>query len=335
MQVIGAGGDAYVFVDPDEPSVVVKAIFKNNDTCTKAGIEYEKQRAIYQCFECLRDCETDDPLVALINQYVRVARPSRFEGGPTVINGVTYHCSIAMSRLHGLPLRLYEEFDPRIVERIDPDYRGELNQMMAHLAFNSDITGLFGVKQSMAKITRQNPPRGYFSKRETGFFQFLREKHGLPLSDDELEHMVGFIYGWIYFACAIIPLDVEMALGLNPESSLFELNVLDFGMAFDKNALEKNTSAFESRRFFSVYGDKTLTSEAREEELTQRVIEDTGLDLYASLDEGSESLQGFVVARNLNPCAQCKRLTCYVNQVSGLFLCSDACASLSSTLFKK
>ncbi|MCJ7760212.1 hypothetical protein MUP59_03625, partial [Candidatus Bathyarchaeota archaeon] len=131
-----------------------------------------------------------------------------------------------------------------------------------------------------------------------------------------------------------IPLDVELALGLNPQSGLFELNVLDFGMAFDKNALEKNISAFESRRFFSVYGDKTLTSEAREDELLQRVMEDTGLDLYASLDEGSESYSGFMVARNLNPCSQCKRLTCYVHPLSGLFLCSDACASLSHT-FKK
>jgi len=238
-----------------------------------------------------------------------------------------------MGRLYGLPLRLYEEFDPRITQRIEPAYREELGQVMTHLAFNSEITGLFGVKYSMATITKENPPRGYFANAETGFFEFLRDKHGLRLSDEELERMVGFIYGWIYFSCAIIPLDIELTLGLNPESGHIELNVLDFGMAFDKNALEKNTSVFESRRFFSVYGDKTLTNEEREDELLQRVTEDTGIDLYASLDEGSVSRQGFMVARNLNPCAQCKRLTCFIHQVSGLFMCSDACASLS--LFKK
>jgi len=68
MQVIGAGGDGFVFVDPEEPSVVVKAIFKNNDTCTKAGIEYDKQREIYNWFECLRDGEMAELLVAPINQ---------------------------------------------------------------------------------------------------------------------------------------------------------------------------------------------------------------------------------------------------------------------------
>ena len=325
MRVIGAGGDAFVFVDEEDPSVVVKAIFKNNDTCTKAAIEYDKQRSIHHCFECLRECNIDDRIANLVKLHVRVARPIRFSGGPTVINGVTFHCSVAMGKLHGIPLSFYEEFDPRIIQRIEPAYREELGQVMAHLAFNSPIVGLFGVKYSTATITKDNPPRGYFSNTETGFFEFLRRKHGLLLSDDELERMVGFIYAWIYFSCAIIPLDVEMTLGFNPESGLFELNVLDFGMAFDKLAIEKNSSAFESRRFFTVYGDTSLTNEEREDELLQRVIEDTGLDLYASLEEGTPSYEGFMTARNLTPCSQCKRLTCYVHQLSGLFVCSDAC----------
>lgn len=321
MNIIGAGGDGIIFVDEREPNVVTKAIYRQNEGCMKAVIEYGKQSQIYNCINCLHGC--DDPLVKLINKYVRVAKPISYIDSAITINDVTYGCMVKMQKLNGLPLSVYEAYDPRIVSQIEPSYRKELDNIQAHLSYNSDITGLFGVKYSKASITRQNPPRGYFSNAETGFFKFLREKYiyKLPLSDEQLEQMIGFVYGWIFFSCEVIPLDIEFTLGLNPLTHEYELNVLDFGMTFDKRQLTNNINAFESRRFFTIYGDKTLSAGEREQELLERIIEDTGIDLYVSLDEGSVSREAFLITKNLSPCSQCKRLTFYVDLKNSVFLC--------------
>lgn len=307
MNIIGAGGNGIIFVDPRKSDVVIKALYENNEACTKARIEFEKQVKIYHCISCLKEC--DSPLVALINRYVKVPKPLVYSDAPVMVNNNFYDCSVKMERLHALPLSLYKAFDPTILSRIDPAYQEQVGGIMAHLSFNSPITGLFGVKYSKAQINAQNPPRGYFSNAETGFFDFLRTQavDKLPLSDEELESMMGFIYGWIYFSCDIIPLDIEFTLGLNPETHQYEINVLDFGMTFDKQALKNNISGFESRRFFGIYGDRSLSNIEREGDLLERVIEDTGLDLYTSMDEGSVSRQYFLISKDLMPCKQCKR----------------------------
>lgn len=313
MKVIGAGGDGLVYVDDRTvPKSVIKAIYKNNDACTKAGIEYDKQKQVYECFERLKRCCSEDPLVKLVNQYVRVAKALSHIETAGIINDTRYECSLSMSLLSSLPLEILTAFDPRIEQRIEQTYREQMGDFMAHVSLNSPVVGIFGVKFSSATITRENPPRGFFSNSETGFFQYLREKHAMPLSDEELERMMGFVYGWIYFDCGIIPLDIEFTLGMNAESKLYELNVLDFGMTFDKKALKNKTSPFETRRFLSMYGD-TFLAETNEEDFTQRIVEDTGLDLYASMEEESESLKGFMVAKNLTPCAECDKLTSYVH----------------------
>lgn len=331
MKVIGAGGDGLVYVDESTtPPSVIKAIYKNNDACTKAGIEYEKQKQVYACFERLRRCCSEDPLVKLVNQYVRVAEALGHIETPGVINDTRYECSLSMSLLSSLPLDILTEFDPRITKRIDPVYREQMHRVMAHVSLNSPIDGLFGLRFSSALISRENPPRGYFSNSDTGFFEYLRKRKDTPLllRDEELERMIGFVYGWIYYDCGIIPLDIEFTLGINPVSKQYELNVLDFGMTFDKKT--QRMSPFEKRRFLSVYGDSFI-AETNEEDFATRVIGDTGLDLYASMEEGSASLDGFMVAKNLTPCEECAKLTLYVYQ--NVFLCSVECLKIRSHLF--
>lgn len=324
MKVLGAGGDGIVFLDLRDPERVTKAIYRNNQACSKARTEYDKQQRIYECLQCLYQCD-DDPLVNLIKQYVRIAKPISFTDAPVDMNGIRYECAFSMTRLNQLPMLFYDTFDRGITRRIEPHYKEQLGGLMAHLSFNSPISGVFGIKFSSANITRENPPRGYFSNAETGFFDFLRREYGFSLSDEALQRIMAFMYGWIYFKCDIIPLDIEFTLGFNQQTRQIELNVLDFGMTFDKRAPRSNMNAFETRRFLSIYGSSSNTSLLdRETALLERVLDDTGLDLYLALDEGSEARATFMSAQNLGACSQCKKLTFFVHPTSKRFLCSHS-----------
>jgi hypothetical protein len=322
---MGAGGDGIIFTESSDSNIVMKAFYKNNDGCNKAQIEYDKQLRVFKCIDCLKTCK--DETVKLVNRYVRVAEPLGFHNEPVTVNDVTYDCSLKMRKLTALPLSLYEAFDPSLENRIEPAYKEQLGVLMAHLSYNSPLTGIFGVKYSSAPISRENPPRGYFANQESGFFDFLRKRAPikLRLSDKQIESIIGFVYGWIYFACDIIPLDIEFTLGINPMTQEYEINVLDFGMTFDKRAIDTNANAFETQRFLSIYGNPTLSQVAREEELLETVMNDTGLDLYASLDEGTISRTAFLTTKNLMPCAQCRNLTFLIDITTKAFTCSLTC----------
>ena len=325
LDIMGAGGDGIVFTESADSSIVTKAFYKNNEGCNKALIEYDKQSRIFKCIDCLKTCK--DETVQLVNRYVRIAEPLGFNNELLTVNDVKYDCSLKMRKLTALPLSVYEAYDPSIVNRIEPSYRAQLGALMAHLSYNSPLTGIFGVKYSSALISRENPPRGYFANQESGFFEFLRKRAPikLRLSDKQIESIIGFVYGWIYFACDIIPLDIEFTLGINPVTQEYEINVLDFGMTFDKRAIDTNANAFETRRFLTIYGNPTLSQVVREEELLETVMSDTGLDLYASLDEGSISRAAFLTTKNLMPCAQCRNLTFLIDITTKAFTCSLSC----------
>lgn len=336
MKVLGAGGYGIVYALPNGDAL--KAIY-SRDACNKASIEFGKQRRIYTCFEQLRHCRDRSEIVSLVNRYVHIAKPITFSDENVELENTRYECSLTMQRLNGLPLAFYETFDGRdtIKQRFAPDYYASLStqgdQLMGHLAFNSQIGGIQGVKYSRGLISRTNPARGYFILKESGFLDFLRKEHAFPLSDSQLEQIMAFVYGWIYYACDLIPLDIEMALGYNVEQARFELNVMDFGWVFDKRLVSENAIAPFTTPFFKIFDDAARLGqsvEEREAAILAETLYFLTLDLYLAVEE-EPHLTWFKQAALIRPCASCYKLTSLVFIQStrcldkALFICSEQC----------
>jgi hypothetical protein len=272
-------------------------------------------------------------VVQFIRPYVRVSEPLSFADAPQQIQQYHYRCSVTMRKLNGIPLAIYEEWDTaQVKSRFDDLFLRQIDhdqfEVMTHLAFNGVIQGFFGRTYSAAQLGYDNPPRGYFTTKGAGFLSFLREKYGLALSDTELESMIGFIYGWIYYACDIVPIDIEITLGLNRESGLFEVNVLDFGMTFDKRAPpERNHYAYNTSMLFDIAASTHFNTKQREKAYLKRTIKDLQTNLYGTLTGNSRRY--FDYAKGLKPCASCqKTLTSLVHPHYAVFICSTTCLSL-------
>ena len=165
VEVLGAGGygTVYLLASGD----VLKAIYTTN-ACDEAQIEFGKQARIHDAFarllaqDCAHDAETRDT-VALLRRHLRVARPLSFGDAPLALAGVDYACSLTMSRLNAVPLAYFEGAQAEyLARRLDPAFvraaRGGL-ALMGHLALNSEISGLYGIRYSAAVIGAANPPR--------------------------------------------------------------------------------------------------------------------------------------------------------------------------------
>lgn len=326
MEVLGAGGHGTVYLLPNGNAV--KGLYSRT-ACSEASVEFAKQKRIYDCFERLACCRHQIPFIDHLLTYLRIAKPISYSDEPSLFDHSHYACSLTMQRLHGLPLSFYLEHRRAYVEsRFEPSYlqNNQNLEMMAHLALNSEVAGVYGVTFSKSRISKENPPRGYFATETDGLLNFLRTKKGFMLSDEELREMMGFVYGWIYFECRIMPVDIEFALGLNPVTKQFELNVLDFGMTFDKLALEQNPVVPRNEPFFQLYQSE-MTEEEREERLLERTLQDIDLDLYVSMEEDGVAWRHFFIARTLKPCQICQIFTSLMNSES-IFLCSERCLSI-------
>jgi hypothetical protein len=326
MEPIGAGGYGIVYLLPD--GNVVKAIYSRT-ACDEAHVEYKKQKRVYDCLEKLHRCE--DPFVAQFIPYIHVAKPLSYSDEPLVFDSSKYACSFTMSRLNALPLAFYnaydatyfkQRFEPHYLTTLEPQHYG----IMTHLAFNSEVPGLYGATYSKTRISKQNPPRGYFVNKESGFLAFLRREYNLKWSDQFLERMMGFIYGWIYFTCDIIPIDIEFTLGYNQTTKEFELNVLDFGMTLDKRHLTENPVVPRTDPFLAIYDNSQLSSEEKEAAILSQTLNDIDIDLYASMQEPSESYSTFQRAGVLGACTLCNIPTFLVSHEH--YICSEKCLAL-------
>jgi hypothetical protein len=89
---------------------------------------------------------------------------------------------------------------------------------------------------------------------------------------NKLREIIGFIYGWIFYACHLIPLDIEITLGLSLEGE-FVINVFDFGKTIKCDRL----------------GDITV--------LCEKMLREISDDEYIDILGDSCAMKGFETAR--------------------------------------
>jgi hypothetical protein len=293
-QVIGAGGYGKVYrLKGGDGTTVLKAIYKAQ-SCRDAHHEFQKQRKAYESL--MRQKQS---------RLIRVAEPLRFSEKPFVLNGIRFSCSLTMRLLHGLPLRMFLEYDRAHIEsRFDPHYLATLDvnqfQLQAHLAFNSDIGGVYGRCYSCGRISEENPPRGYFITPGSGFLQFLRDRYGLTLSDETLKETIGFIYGRLFYDAQLAPVDIEITLGYNATLKQFEVNVLDFGMTYDLVEQENNVPDLATEPFYALEARRQrgeLNEEAWHQAVQKQALRMIDVDLYAPMDDTAVQMQFYNAAK--------------------------------------
>jgi hypothetical protein len=297
--VIGAGGYGRVYrANGDGDRRVIKAIYTAR-SCHEARDEFQKQRLAYDSLVTrLQACR--EPAAQMAQQVVRVAEPLVFVDQPVVVAGKQFACAMTMRLLNGLPLQMFLEYNRSYTEsRFDPLYLQSLDpgtfELQAHLAFNSDVGGIYGRCYSCGKISTENPPRGFFITPGAIFLDFLRERYGLPWSDEQLRELLGFVYGRLFYDAQLAPVDIELTLGFNQETRQFELNVLDFGMTYDLHAHSQyNVEDIATEPFHLLETQREVVGEEewqrRAKELVMRTID---TDLYAPMDNPGVQMQFF------------------------------------------
>lgn len=321
MKLIGGGEHSTLF--RLENGHILKAITKL-ESCNQAGKEFTKQRRIYDCFNRLASRDHGKHrLLNQIKEYVIISEPMTHQNEPIVINNKQYACSLEMSALKGLPMEMIQSVDNKLDRYYTATYwnQTKLNndEIMLHLSFNNhEKSRLFGVNINEL-VSENNPSRGYFFNRHDAeeWIESLRMDYNFPLHINDLEEMVGFIYGWIFYACQIIPLDVEMTLGFY--DGKFKLNVLDFDRTFDMRELSNNTKNMDNEIYYQFLDEK--------EKLFQRIKQAINHDEYIDLDRDRVGLRGFNTAKDeytrytTLSCTLCGKDAHTMDYVSGKFYC--------------
>lgn len=324
VKLIGGGKYSNVFLLRN--GNILKAI-KTLEDCEEAEKEFAKQTKIYNCFNALNERNhKDHALLNLIKKYIIISRPIRYNNKPFTYNDEDYNCSIVMSELKGVPLSMIAKIDDNLQKNYDADYWSLLNldqeEIMLHASFNNcrATNGVLGMKETEL-ISESNPARGYFfsgcNNAEEWFETFIMEYNEFPLTMNNLEEIFGFIYGWIYYACHIIPLDIEMTIGLyNGE---FKINVLDFGQTFDMKE-SKNNVVNDCN---SVY-DNLLNDE---KELLIRVKNAIDNDEYINITKKYRGSNAFEFARDESKhftevvCTECGREASMIDMTNSQYYC--------------
>jgi hypothetical protein len=285
-KVIGADGFGTVY--ENKQGIILKAI-RDNLECDTAQIEMDKQKIVFNLFNKLKSQTIENDLVDLINKYVRISQVYTSYNSNLTIGQTKYACYYTMSKLYGIPLKMYYQFNPQLQEKIT-DYSPDVS-IMTQLSFNNELAeGFYGRNYNNPQISRSNPSRGYFLGQESDFLDFLRSEYNFDLSDSELKSMIGFIYGYIYFHGGIIPIDIEITLGYDEKNKRFYVNVLDFGLTIDINKSNLSMSDIRTNPYMKILNKNNLDL------LTKRVIEDISLDLYCDLETDEDAIKGWNLA---------------------------------------
>lgn len=303
--MIGGGGFGTVYLIDNK--TVMKAIYE--ESCKDAELEFLKQEKIYNSFVKLKKIHSDDSLVNLVQQYVVVSKPIEYSNKSIKIDGINYSCSIKMSKLNGIPLNILQDIDSELIQNIDKDFaneKGQNFQLMTHLTFEGIFNGVIGIDVDN-KIGNDNPPRGYYITENSKTLTNLR-KIGLALSNKKIKRIIGFIYGWIYYSSKIIPVDIEIALGMKNKE--FVINVLDFGMVFDLENLNNNKAIPRTEEIFNIL-NKNISDDKKQDLLLRKLKYDVSLDMYGDLESDKDVIHGFDKAYNtyVKSVDTCKRIS--------------------------
>lgn len=300
LTVAAGGGFGTVYLLND--GSVIKAIY-GKESCQEAQIEYGKQLRIYNSFKELKKNNkySSSRIINLVNEYVKISKPYNFMDKSTKINDTTYSCTIRMSRLNGISLKNFSKLDSNIINRFSKEFlesRGLDFEIMGHLALNSDISGVYGITYTNKLISNKNPPRGFFITENSGLLDKLRKTFKLQLSNNEIKEIIGFIYGYIMFNTNIIPIDIEITLGLY--NNKFKINVLDFGMCFNLDNINDNPILPRTVTFFDILNNNKLSSIEKYNKIIEQGKDDISIDLYGDVNTDEYNIIGFNEAYNLS-----------------------------------
>lgn len=296
IEVIGAGGFGTVYLLKN--GLVLKGI-RDKKSCGEAKIEFDKQKKIYDSFEKLKKIDIDDDFINLVKKNIVISKPIDSCQNNLTINNDTYSCYILMSKLNGIPIKIYNKLDRESLNKFDKNYldgKGEKFEIMTQLTFNLETSsGFYGIEYTKTKINNKNPPRGYFITENSDFLNKLRNDYNFKLSDEQLQKIIGFIYGWIFYDTQIVPIDIEIALGLYDNE--FKINILDFGLTFDINNYK-----IENHIRHSSYKN-IMNSSISHNEKMKKIIDETrsdiSMDIYGDLDN-EEMNSGFTYAKKIH-----------------------------------
>ena len=301
MKVIGAGGFGTVYQMPN--GNVIKAIVSAT-ACDDAAVELGKQQLAYDVFENLSLINSNNPKFStlnLINKYVRVSKPIESHDEPFVADNKQYACYFVMEKLNGIPLSMLVQAEPNSLESIDPAFikkQGMDYEIMVQLTYNSELSEkIYGSNYSKAKISENNPPRGYFISDQAKLLDSFRELYGLTLTNDQIKEMIGFIYGILFYYGKLIPVDIEITLGYYDGE--FKINVLDFGLTINLNDLANIPITPNTSEFVKILS-KSIPDEEKFRELERTTIEQLSIDLYCELDEDSACRRGWTAAKAMS-----------------------------------
>ena len=291
LEIIGAGGFGTVYLQPD--GNVLKAIVSSDD-CQNAENELIKQRKIYNSFSKLKQFHTNNPLVQLVQMWTTVSKPLLSCKNEIVIHNKKFACYFVMERLFGIPFHIIEQIDPRTSKNIEPGTKME--NVMVQLSINSELPErLYGTTYGKRKIGRFNPPRGYFINEEGDFLSKLRN-FGFSLDKKQIKEIIGFIYGYIFYGANIIPIDIEIILGI--KNNNYTINVLDFGMTIDMSDYKKAITLPRNIEFKNILSSN-LSKQKKIEQLETLILNDISLDLYCDIQDDMDCINGWNTAKQM------------------------------------
>lgn len=297
LKIIGAGGFGKVFAVDDNN--VVKGI-TSTKLCNEAEEEAYKQKKVYEAFQDLYKININNKIANLVKKFIKVSNPISMCNNKIKIDNLFYDCSFLMEFLHGIPLKDYKRLDVKSLENLEDDYISEKGQdfeLMMHLALNSDLSSKFyGINYSLKKIGKNNIPRGYFATKEN-IINKLLGLYNTNLTIKEIKNIMGFIYGWIYYYANIIPIDIEITLGIYDNKIM--INVLDFGMTIDLTDTRNIIKNSRTEQFVNIINDGTPFDNIKQARITKKVLENLSYDLYCDLEDDSDCYKGFKAAKTL------------------------------------
>jgi hypothetical protein len=294
LKILGGGGFGTIY--DLQNGTVLKAMHGENN-CDDAKLEFIKQKKIFDSFNRLRSLKKkgkDNFILKIIQKHVVISRPHLFNIKPIIVNGTFYSCMFVMDKLYGLPLSFYLKEHPEFKNGFFPEFLEDLDyDVQCHIALSDENLkyGFYPVNVNK-KISANNPLRGYFlSEKDTKLI------NNIPWSVQQLKQIIGFIYGWIYFDANILPLDVEITLGVYDGD--YKINVLDFGLTFDLEDLNNNIRNTLTDPYFKLMNESSPENSTRDI-ILQKMIEAISIDFYADLETDEDAKIGFDLAKELS-----------------------------------
>lgn len=183
---------------------------------------------IFDSFNKLKNIK-GDKFIDLINEFVTVSRPIDYYAKPIRINEKKYRSYLRMGSVNGIPISVYEKFDKNeVTNSFDEGYLKNIDNfdVMAFFQLNYDSGQRFLRINMEKKMNYGNDVMGY--NVSIPFLDFLRKEYGFKLSLEEINQIIGFIYGWIYFDAGYVADEIVISLGYLEKHKLFKINVLNF-----------------------------------------------------------------------------------------------------------